>query len=144
MSHRHHPYRHDHRSSDEDYERHRSERRRDDNDGYIQTVEFRTTSDRRVAVCVGKITKVVLLNRTRRGYLYAIHTADGGSRTVVLSPYGWEEFNDYLFDPDRVRRKHGSDAIRRDCHLDLGEEISDAVEAGGRVLEEGEIVVDDI
>jgi len=81
---------------------------------WVHTVEFHTPKHRLVSLVVGSITKVMLLNRTSFGNLYAITTTDG-ARTVVISDYEWDEFNDYLFDPTHLRRKHGS--TERDCHI---------------------------
>jgi len=96
----------------------REHKRRKDEDGYVTTVEFRNTTGNQVAVCLDAITKVTQLKCTRHGYIYAINTSDGGSRAVLHSPYPWAEFNDYLFDPKRMHRKLGSNAIRRDVHLE--------------------------
>lgn len=150
MSHcRHHPYSprrghgHRHLRDNEDERRRREEEEEDYNtlrphkthqvaeelSGlFIQTVEFKATSGRLVALAVDKITKVVLMHQTRKGNLYAIHTMDGGSRTVVLSDYDWAEFNDYLFDPQNLRKHYGDKAVERDCHIvdDGGEDARDS------------------
>ena len=76
---------------------------------FTHTVEFETAPSKQsrrtrlVSIVVNKITKTVRIGRNRNGgFIYAIHLVDG-SRTFVHSDMPWAKFQDYLFDPARLR-----------------------------------------